>query len=305
MKKNMIIALLSVAALAACNDSNDSNEDGPVNLEPLNIFVCGNSTGPATTPGYPVTGYSKIELSEAIQSEGAPTVYVTQTYDYASGRLTRFTFKQRFTAGYETTEIENISNVEYEDHQAVVVDETGNTSTYTLNENGYATDCVTQEAGGNKRSYTFAYLVNTEGKHYLKSITETLGEDSKPYSTINIDYNSYRSVRITEKIGDNEQSFTATTGEDNETANTSEIHCLLLTDLYPLSLHAVALYGKILGDSYNVLITHITPDHNSESKETTSYTYTLDDRNIVTSCHEVTNSYGANYVRTVNYSIER
>lgn len=301
MKKNIIIALLSVAALAACNDSNEEN---PANLEPFNIFVSGSNTGTTTPPEYPVTGYSKIELSEAIQSEGAPTVYVTRTYDYASGRLTRFMFKQRFTAGYETTEIENISNVEYKDHQAIVVDEIGNVSTYTLNDNGYATACLRREAGGNNRSYTFAYLVNSDGKHFLKSITEILDGNSEPYSSINIDYNSYRSIHITEKIDDNEQSFTATTGIDNEIANTSEIHCLLLTDLYPLSLHTVALYGKILGDSYNTLITQIAPDNNRESNETTTYTYTLDHREIVTSCQEVINSYGANYVRTVNYSID-
>lgn len=301
MKKNMIIALLSVVALAACNDSNDEN---PENLEPFNIFVSGSNAETTTPTEYPVTGFSKIELSETIQSDGAPTVYVTRTYDYSSGRLTRFTFKQHFTAGYETTEIVNTSNVEYKDHQAIVVDETGNVSTYTLNDNGYATACLHQEAGGNKRSYTFTYLVNADGKHFLKSIAETLGEDSNPYSTINIDYNSYRSIRITEKISDIEQSFTATANADNETTNTSEIHCLLLTDLHPLSLHAVALYGKILGDSYNTLITQIKPDNNRDSNEITTYTYALDQRDIVTSCHEVINSYGANYARTVNYSIE-
>lgn len=44
MKKNILIALLFIGGLAACSDSDDS--DIPDN------------------PGYPVTHFSKIELSE-------------------------------------------------------------------------------------------------------------------------------------------------------------------------------------------------------------------------------------------------
>ena len=52
-------------------------------------------------------------------------------------------------------------------------------------------------------------------------------------------------------------------------------------------------------------ITQLSPDDNSESLETTTYTYTLDARGVVTSCKEVTNDkYGVAYRRTVNYTIE-
>lgn len=78
--------------------------------------------------------------------------------------------------------------------------------------------------------------------------------------------------------------------------------------MYPLSMHAVAIYGKILGEPTNYLITQLIPDSNGESEETTTYTYTLDNRGIVTSCHAVVrhirNGYEQDYTRTVNYTIE-
>lgn len=78
--------------------------------------------------------------------------------------------------------------------------------------------------------------------------------------------------------------------------------------MYPLSMHAVAIYGKILGEPANYLITQLIPDSNGESEETTTYTYTLDNRGIVTSCHAVVrhirNGYEQDYTRTVNYTIE-
>lgn len=78
--------------------------------------------------------------------------------------------------------------------------------------------------------------------------------------------------------------------------------------MYPLSMHAVAIYGKILGEPANYLITQLIPDSNGESEETTTYTYTLDNRGIVTSCHAVVrhirNGYKQDYTRTVNYTIE-
>lgn len=286
MKKNLLLALFFVAGLAACSD--DDHDDIPENA------------------GYPVTHFSKIELSETIHSDGAPAVDVTHTYNYNAGRLTGYTYAQRFVAGYEPMEISGNTQVTYGDHQAVVTDETGNVSTYTLDNNGYAISCIRNEAGGNTRSYTFTYLINTEGKYYLENITETLGNDTQPYSSVSIDYNNYRTLRITEQIGVNKQSFTATTAAGDEIANISEIPCLHLANLYPLSLHSVALYGKIIGDSYDTLITQVIPDNN-EYGEVTTYRYQLNGQGIVTSCSEVTSTSNprAEYTRTVNYLIEK
>ena len=225
MKKNILIALLFIGGLAACSDSDDS--DIPDN------------------PGYPVTHFSKIELSEVKTEEPNSPVTLTQTYAYKAGRLTNFTAIQSFVAGGETFKIENATSVVYGDHQAVVTDEINTVSTYTLDDNGYAVSCIRKEMDGKIRSYTFDYLINTEGKYFLKNITETLDEN-QPYSSINIDYSSYRTLRITQQVNKSEQTYIASTSTTNEIANTSEIPYLFLTDLYPLSFHSVAIYGKFL-----------------------------------------------------------
>lgn len=284
MKKNIFIALLFIGGLTACSDNNEGS-DIPDN------------------PGYPVTHFSKIELKEVKEEPGAPAVTVTQTYDYSAGRLINFTSTQSFVAGGELFKIENATNVVYGDHQAVVTDEINNISTYTLDDNGYAISCVRQEMDGKIRSYTFDYLINTEGKYFLKNITETL-DGNKSYSSINIDYSSYRTLRITQQVDKSEQTYIASTSTGNEIANTSEIPYLFLTDLYPLSFHSVAIYGKFLGDAYNTLITNLRPEDNSESNETTTYKYEFDGRGIVTSCNEMTKSYGDDYKRTIKYTIE-
>ena len=281
MKKNIFIALLFIGGLTACSDNNEGS-DIPDN------------------PGYPVTHFSKIELKEVKEEPGAPAVTVTQTYDYSAGRLINLTSTQSFVAGGELFKIENATNVVYGDHQAVVTDEINNISTYTLDDNGYAISCVRQEMDGKIRSYTFDYLINTEGKYFLKNITETL-DGNKSYSSINIDYSSYRTLRITQQVDKSEQTYIASTSTGNEIANTSEIPYLFLTDLYPLSFHSVAIYGKFLGDAYNTLITDLRPEDNSGSNETTTYTYRFDKKDVDISCSELTKSYGTDYARTVDY----
>ena len=281
MKKNIFIALLFIGGLTACSDNNEGS-DIPDN------------------PGYPVTHFSKIELKEVKEEPGAPAVTVTQTYDYSAGRLINFTSTQSFVAGGELFKIENATNVVYGDHQAVVTDEINNISTYTLDDNGYAISCVRQEMDGKIRSYTFDYLINTEGKYFLKNITETL-DGNKSYSSINIDYSSYRTLRITQQVDKSEQTYIASTSTGNEIANTSEIPYLFLTDLYPLSFHSVAIYGKFLGDAYNTLITDLRPEDNSGSNETTTYTYRFDKKDVDISCSELTKSYGTDYARTIDY----
>ncbi len=290
MKKNIFAALLFIGALTACSDS-DEGSDIP------------------DDPKYPVTNFSKIELKEVKKDPSVPDVTVTQTYNYNAGRLTDFTIMQSFVAGGEQFKIENTTNVVYEDHKAIVTDEINNVSTYTLDDNGYAISCVRQETNGKIRSYTFDYLINTEGKYFLKTITETLN-GNQPYSTINIDYSNFRALRITEQVDSFEQTYTASTSVGNEIANKSEIPFLFLVELYPLSLHTAAVYGKFLGDAYNTLITQLVPDGNSESQETTTYAYDFTKEGIDISYKETTKYYDKDedkirtYIRTVDYTME-
>ncbi len=276
-----VFCMLFACGLTGC--SNDENEE-----------TKGNTN-------YPTTSFSKIELSEVLISD-AQTVTTTQTYSYNAGRLSDYISRQTFLA-IEPVEIKSTTTVTYSDHQAIVTDEFGNVSTYTLNDKGYAISCTRKEGGGNTRTYIFSYLTNTEEKCFLENITEKL-EDGNIYAAIDIDYNNYRALQISMHVDTYDQKYTATTPENKEIKNTSEIPCLFLAELYPLSLHSAALYGKLLGEPFNYLITQIIPDNNTESNETTTYTYNLDNRGIVTSCDEKINSYGKDYKRTVNYIIK-
>lgn len=283
----ILSGLLLIAGLAACSDNNENEEPEPEGA-------------------YPTMPFSTIQLNEVIESDDKP-VTATRTYEYKSGRLVSYTSKQNFFSG-EAMEMISTTTVAYGDHQAIVTDDANNVFSYTLNDDGYATSCTLREGGGNTRTYTFDYLVNTENKHYLTNITEKLN-DGQVYSSIDIDFSNYRALRITLRIGTAEYTSTALTSPDNEIANISEIPNLYLADRYPLSMHCVALYGKILGEPFNYLITQIIPDGDGKSSETTNYTYTLDNRGIVTSCQqriESTNSLGIvrEFFRTVNYAIK-
>ncbi|WP_018669166.1 DUF4595 domain-containing protein [Bacteroides gallinarum] len=263
----------------------------------IGITACENDTdGSDNRPAVP---FSKIQLSENSPAEaGVPTVTTTQTYLYDRGMLTGSTTVQSYSVQGETMKIENYATVTYDGQQAVVTDNFGNVSTYLLNDRGYAVQCTRQEAG-TTRTYTFSYF-DIEGKCYLKHLAESI--NGEPYASIDIDYSNLRALRIVQHTDTYEQAYTA--ASYNGTPNRSEVPALFLTSLYPLSLHTAALYGKLLGEPFEVLTDEIIPDGNTESREVTRYTYSFDGRNLITSCKEVTNSYGTSYTRTVNYTIE-
>lgn len=263
------------------------------------ICICISCSNDDTEEGnYPKTSFSKIELSQTYVGDALP-VTTTQAYNYKKGRLTSYILRQSYTA-IEPVIMEQTTAITYKNSKVTVTDAFDNSSTYTLNDEGYAISCIRQEQGtDNTRTYTFDYLLSG-GKHYLKQMTECI--NNVPYASINIEYNSDYTLQITFKIDDYEQTYTAITA--NNLSNKSEIPSLFLSELYPLSSHAVAIYGKLLGDPLDVLIDKIIPDGNDENNETTTYNYEIDNRGIVTSCKEVINSYGTDYVRTVNYIIE-
>ena len=263
----------------------------------IGITACENDTdGSDNRPAVP---FSKIQLSENSPAEaGVPTVTTTQTYLYDRGLLTGSTTVQSYSVQGETMKIENYATVTYDGQQAVVTDNFGNISTYLLNDRGYAVQCTRQEAG-TTRTYTFSYF-DTEGKCYLEHLAESI--NGEPYASIDIDYSNLRALRIVQHTDTYEQAYTA--ASDNGTPNRSEVPALFLTSLYPLSLHTAALYGKLLGEPFEVLTDEIIPDGNTESREVTRYTYSFDGRNLISSCKEVTNSYGTSYTRTVNYTIQ-
>ena len=228
MRKIVFALSVVLTVMTACEDNNDSTINGNRSAVP----------------------FSQIQLSEKSAYEaGVPTVTTTQTYSYSQGQLTGFTIVQSYSVQGEPMCIENAASVTYSEHQAVVTDNFGNVSVYTLDDKGYATSCTRQENG-----------------------TDTY-----------------------------EQAYTATTPANDGINNQSGVPCLFLAELYPLSLHTAALYGKFLGEPFPILIDRIIPDGN---KEVTNYIFSFDKRNLMTSCKEVINSYGTDYTRTVSYVIE-
>lgn len=157
--------------------------------------------------------------------------------------------------------------------------------------------------GNRYNAYLYFLILRCSGRRIL------FGKHNRKCKRRNIRIHRYRLQQLSgiahyTKVDTYEQAYTATTQATNETNNVSEVPCLFFTGLYPLSLHSAALYGKLLGEPFNILIDRIIPDGNTASKEVTKYTYSFDKRNIITSCKEIINSYGTDYIRTVHYVIE-
>lgn len=269
----LCISLLIAHCLSGCKEDED---DGPV-------------------PNVPITTFSQIQLSQEKTVSGAAAVTTTYTYLYKRGRLMTFNTLQSYKM-VEPEEIRLSTNVTYKDHQAVVTDENGTTATYTLNDKGYAVSCEHKE-GTTIRNYTFDYIRQEEPEeYYLKEVTENI--NGEKYSSIQIDYSAEGVVRITQQVSTYEPQVYSLTLNEN-LANNSEIPCLFLAELYPVSFHPAALYGKLLGDTWKYLVARINI---AGSSEITKFDYTLNGAGIITSCDETVVDYGK--IRTVNYQIK-
>lgn len=269
----LCISLLIAYCFTGCKEDED---DGP-------------------TPNVPTTTFSQIQLSQEKTEPGAAAVTTTYTYLYDRGRLITFNTLQSYKV-IEPEEIRLSTNVTYKDHQAVITDENGTTATYTLNDKGYAVSCEYQE-GTTIRNYTFDYIRLDEPEEYcLKEVTENI--NGAKYSSVQIDYSTEGVVRITQQVSTYEPQVYSLTLDENLT-NNSEIPCLFLAELYPVSFHPAALYGKLLGDTWKYLVTRLSI---AGSSEITKYDYILNDTGIITSCDETVVDYGK--IRTVNYHIK-
>lgn len=289
-----IAAWVVLSLFAACSDDNhgESDPDLPPKEEPAQ-------------QRFPACRFSLIELSEVITSDAQP-VTSTQTYLYDEGRLTASIGKQSVSAGSERFEWADTTTVTYGDHEAVMTESTGTVLTYALDDRGYAIRCIRRDPSGNVRNYAFTYHADPEDVRFLESITETI--DGTDYSSITIKHDDPFSLYVVQRVESVEQGYTAAILPSNTIANTSELPCLFFTEIYPLSLHATAIYGKLLGEPFVNLINRITPDSNGWGEETTTYDYTVDNRGIVTACretirHKETDGYERSYTRTVNYNI--
>lgn len=278
----LLLASLLLCTAAACNNE----QDAPV---------------PTDAP-YPVTHFNTVSLQTTTVDDG-PAVTTTHTYSYQAGRLQAYDLLQ--TVGHATpVEISSHSQVSYTEGHAIVSDSYGNTSTYTLDGDGYATGCLRQEAGSaTTRRYTFGYVAGSDGKRYLASVCETLGDSTTPFSQLTLDYDSGHTIRLRLDMQGQTYRYQATADADGLLPNASELPALFLASLHPLSLHHEAIYGKWLGDAWPYLVQRLSPIDNEESEEHTDYAYQLDANGLVTGCEVLTTSYGQSYRQRYAYNL--
>ena len=285
--KHLCVFFLLLSVLAACVDSEDTGTSG-------------EGGGQQTT----LLGFTALEISEELDSD-AQTVTATHTYCYdTADRLTSCLTRQT-TEGAGAIVLENATTVTYGDATATVTDASGNTLTYNFDAGGRAATCVYRTQWGEVRHYTFGYYEAPSGKHYLSRVTETLGDASEPYSEISLDYTVSDVVTVTRVVDSDGQSFVLSFPSEGGVDNLTQLPCLFLAELYPLSLHEAALYARWLGDASDVLKTRYDPADNAGSGEYTTYTYVVDAEGLPQQCRVLTESYGYVYRRTLNYAFSR
>ena len=255
-------------------------------------------SGGTEEPACHYTPYASIRLWEDSRREaGVPTVTTTRTYGFDRGRLVSASTVQRFTA-VEPQTIERHTAVGYAGGRAVVENENDTVAVYRLNAEGYA-ECCEYREGDMILCFVFEYLVADDGRHYLTRLAETLrGTET---AEIRIEYEDTRIVRIRRRLPENglEQEYTAPVTP--EIVNTGGIPCIFLAEMYPISFHSEALYGRILGEPAGYLVSRFVP---GSGDETITYTYRTDAEGLVSSLRECIRSCETDYVRTVNYAIE-
>ena len=239
--------------------------------------------------------YRSLTIEEVIPSDDIKMTS-TQTFECSAGKLTNYTGKQT----YERFEFEltNHSSIVYKDNEAILTDASQTVSTYTLNPYGYATRCIRQEAGGDKRTYTFSYIIDPQDKHYLQEINEMLS-DEKIFSHLTIERDKNYSISsIRQEINDQVSTYQFTTDESKETENTSEIPHPFLVEIHPLSMHLEALYGKLLGEPCPYMKRQVIPGEN----EHVTFDFSLNKEAWFTSCKITTTRNTQKYTRNISYS---
>ena len=174
-------------------------------------------------------------FNESVENDSKP-VNKTEKFMFDGERLIQHIIKQR----YFEEEISNEVNLSYSDNQVTVTTDYL-TLVYTLNSEGYASQCVYSLSSQN-RIYQFSY--SAEG--YLTGIVE------------NIDNREYSSTSLTYENGDIESS-------------TYHLPCLGLLEIHPLTFHIEALYAGLLGKDPRHFTIRSCPAGSNDEKTVYSY----------------------------------
>lgn len=253
-----------------------------------------------------------VACNEDNTEEKIKLITITETTGSGSEKVTtkqEFTFNNELLQKHVTTQTYTdlwlegkythtvATQLKYEPGKVIITDEVGNESIYNLDAEGRATDCTRNEPGGNIRTYTFSYSTSEGG--ILTGIKENI--NGQLYSEITIEIPQTGTMRITESSNNLKNTFIASTNNDfpGILNTTSRLPWLFLAERYPFSFHVEALYANILGTPLPVLPGLLEMEG---SNEITTYTYTADKQDNITSCTVKTSIPDRSWNRDVQYS---
>ena len=151
----------------------------------------------------------------------------------------------------------------YSDNQVTVTTDYL-TLVYTLNSEGYASQCVYSLSSQN-RIYQLSY--SAEG--YLTGIVENI--DNTEYSSTSLTYENGDITSISSKMNGLENKFIYEPGEESSTYH---LPCLGLLEIHPLTFHIEALYAGLLGKDPRHFTIRSCPAGSNDEK--TIYSYEFD-----------------------------
>jgi hypothetical protein len=229
--KKIVVLLLAVLAFS-CSD--DEKETGEGNRQWSMIF------------------------NENVKNDSKP-VDKTEKFTFDGECLIQHIIKQR----YFEEEISHEVNLSYSDNLVTVASDYL-TLIYTLNSEGYASQC-TYTSSSQNRIYLFSYSI--EG--YLTGITESI--DGTEYSSTSLTYDNGDITSISSTLNGFENKFIYEPGEES-----SKYHlpCLGLLEIHPLTFHIEALYAGLLGKAPRHFTARSFPAEGDN--EQTIYTYEFD-----------------------------
>lgn len=256
----------------------------------LLAFGCSDDEGGSTDEPWT----NRMLWTEVCESRGVPDVTSHKEFLYSNGWMTSHSSTQKFTVSGEQTILTNLISFRYTGNYniATLTDNAGNQRVYTLNEQGYATQC-TYTSSYQTRQYTFSYT-NGYLTQLIEEVTPTDGIGKTTSSLqLSLSYKKGDLISVTAPSLTNE-AFTdygenQTHFESGQDINYYRLPCLLLLDTYPLSFHQEAMFAGMLGKPTQHLVTRTSPNVAAEgSTEYTNYTYRFDDSGKPTAIHSRT-----------------
>ena len=254
------------------------------------FFSCSNKDEPEMIYIQTPPALQHLTIEESMQDDGIHVKRTENFYYNENHQLIRYVSAQI----YGDPSIENETTITYTNNEAIIIDELGNKSVYTLNSQGYATRCIRYETGGNTREYFFNYSTNTLNGAYLTGITEYI--DGEIHSKIIYNNLAVHDATLSAQSGDITNIFQLAFKKEN----TSRLPWFFLTEMYPLNFHTIALYARLLGENPMYLLEAMRPEGGDEI---TNYTYTTNADGQLSSCTETIRNNGKSYSRTVNYTV--